>query len=73
MALTQTDLDALDKAIAGAELTVELEGRRVTYRSTSDLISARAHVATQLAAANMKGSVPRRGTFQVRFTTSRGY
>lgn len=73
MALTQTDLDNLDAAIAAAELTVEVNGRRVTYRSTADLIRARQHVADTLAAGTTQGSVSRRGTFAVRFTTARGY
>lgn len=45
MALTQSDLDALDRAIASAELTVTVDGRSVTYRSISDLKKARDHVA----------------------------
>lgn len=45
MALTQTDLDALDTAIASGELTVRLADRLVTYRSIPELIQARAHVA----------------------------
>jgi hypothetical protein len=52
MALSQTDLDALDAAIAGAVLTVEIDGRRVTYRSTSELMSARAHVASVIQSAS---------------------
>ena len=51
MALTQTDLDALDRAIAGAELTVTVDGKSVTYRSISDLKRAREHVAGVIAAA----------------------
>lgn len=45
MALTQTDIDALDKAIAGAELTVAVDGKSVTYRSISELKRAREHIA----------------------------
>ena len=45
MALSQTDLDALDTAIASAELEVEIEGRRVKYRSTNELLRARQHVS----------------------------
>jgi len=70
MALTQTDLDALDAAIATSELEVELEGRRVRYRSISELLAARAHVASVLA-GNTAGGATRR-SFQYRFTTSRG-
>ncbi|SDV47923.1 phage head-tail joining protein, partial [Chitinasiproducens palmae] len=44
MALTQTDLDALDQAIASGVLTCELDGQRVTYQSTDQLMRARAFV-----------------------------
>lgn len=67
MALTQSDLDALDTAIASSELEVEIEGRRVRYRSTDDLMRARAHVATML----QSGSRPKRLTFRPTFTTQR--
>ena len=69
MALTQTDLDALDSAIATSELEVQMDGRRVIYRSTAELIQAREHVAGILRTA---APVARRGSFQFRFTTSRG-
>lgn len=67
MALTQNDLDALDAAIAAAELEVQLEGRRVKYRSTDELLKARAHVAEVLAA----GQRPARGSYRWHFTTQR--
>lgn len=69
MALTQSDLDALDSAIASNELRVEFDGRMVIYRSIPELISARAHVASVLAAATRPA---RTGGFRFRFTTSRG-
>jgi hypothetical protein len=69
MALTQTDLDALDSAIATSELEVQMDGRRVKYRSTAELIQAREHVAGILRAA---APVARRSSFQFRFTTFRG-
>jgi hypothetical protein len=49
MALTQTDLDALDRAIASAELTVTWNGKTVTYRSIAELTRARNHVASVIA------------------------
>ena len=49
MAYTQTDLDSLDTAIAGAQLAVRMGDRLVTYRSIDELIKARAHVAGVLA------------------------
>lgn len=48
MAITQADLDRIDSAIATAELSVEIDGRRVTYRSTADLLTARKHIADLL-------------------------
>jgi hypothetical protein len=74
MALSQSDLDALDAAIASSELEVELDGRRVRYRSTADLLAARRHVATVLAdAAAATASGTRRGSaFRFVLTTARG-
>ena len=51
MAFTQTQLDALDEAIGTGELEVEYEGRRIRYRSISELMQARSHVAAMLAQA----------------------
>jgi hypothetical protein len=45
MALSQSDLDRLDSAIASAELRVEVDGRSITYRDINQLKEARAHVA----------------------------
>ncbi|TDY35096.1 hypothetical protein [Janthinobacterium sp. 75] len=69
MALTQTDLDALDHAIASNEVEVEMDGRRVKYKSTSELITARNHVAALVRAAAPQQP---RSSFRFRFTTSRG-
>jgi len=70
MALSQSDLDALDAAIARSELEVELEGRRVRYRSISELIAARGHIATVIAQGTSGNA--RRRSFQYTFTTQRG-
>lgn len=52
MAFTQTQLDALDEAIAGGVLTVRsADGRLVTYQNMADLMKARDLVASSLAAA----------------------
>jgi hypothetical protein len=69
MALTQTDLDNLDSAIASSELEVEVDGRRVKYRSTAELLAARKHVASVILSASPS---TRTGGFRFRFTTSRG-
>jgi hypothetical protein len=74
MALTQSDLDALDTAIAGAELEVEVDGRRVKYRSIDELQKARSHVASVLAGSSAAAAGPggSGAFFRPRFTTSRG-
>lgn len=40
MAFQQSDLEALERAIASGELTVTSNGRSVTYRSMRDLQAA---------------------------------
>lgn len=70
MAHTQTDLDAIKAAIASGEQSVEIAGRKVVYRSIDDLRKARDDIAAELAAATTTRSA-RRGTFAVRFATSR--
>lgn len=68
MAVTQTDIDALDSAIAKSELRVEIEGRSVTYRDIDQLIAARKHLAGVVAGSTS----PQRRVFQYRMTTARG-
>jgi arginase family enzyme len=55
MALTQADLDRLDRAIASGTLTVEVAGRRITYQSVDALLTARSHVAKQVAGVGPQG------------------
>ncbi|ROR25152.1 hypothetical protein EC845_1192 [Comamonas sp. BIGb0124] len=43
-AITQDDIDNLDKAIASGELTVTTRNGTVTYRSISELKDARTHL-----------------------------
>jgi hypothetical protein len=69
MSITSADLDALDRAIASAELEVDIDGRRVRYRSTQELIAARAHLASVLATQQ---SGRRRASYQYQMTTARG-
>lgn len=72
MAHTQADLDAIKAAIASGEQSVEVAGRKVVYRSVDDLRKARDDIATELAsAATASTSAVRRGSFAVRFATSR--
>jgi hypothetical protein len=47
----ETEIAALEAALAAGELTVESDGDRVTYRSTTDLLSALAYYRDKAAAA----------------------
>lgn len=69
MAISQTDIDALDAAIVSGALSVEFDGRKVTYQNTAQLIAARAHAA-QVISGSVRRTVPY--IFGFRFTTSRG-
>lgn len=48
---TITQLEAIEAAIASGELTVEYDGKRVTYRSMDDLRSARDMIRGDLVAS----------------------
>jgi len=50
MAFTTADLASIDAALTSGELSVEVQGRRVVYRSVDELIKARATVDTLLKA-----------------------
>lgn len=53
MAFTQSQLDALDEAIAGGVLTVRTaDGKLVTYQDMAALLKARDLVASSLAASS---------------------
>lgn len=54
MAFTQSDIDALDRAISSGELSVTSNGRTVTYRNIADLLTARGYAAQQVAAATAR-------------------
>jgi hypothetical protein len=58
MAFTQQNLDAIEKAISTGTLSVEYNGKRVTYRSMSDLLKARDVIKAELA-KQQPGSAPR--------------
>jgi len=55
MAITQIDLDRLERALMSGTLTVEYDGSRVTYASVAELKSAIAYAKSALSAAT--GSV----------------
>lgn len=53
MALTSTDLDAINRAIASGELSVRSSnGVQVTYRSVDELIKARDLILADISAAS---------------------
>lgn len=58
MAFTQQNLDAIENAIATGTLSVEYNGKRVTYRSMSDLMRARDVIKSELA-KQQPASAPR--------------
>lgn len=74
MAFQQSDLDNITAALGASELTVEVEGRRVTYRSLKDLQTQRALIAAELSAAASASAsaTTRRGSYRVTFATHRG-
>jgi hypothetical protein len=53
MAVTQADLDSLDRALASGELQVVIDGRSTTYRSVDDLLKARATLARMIEGASV--------------------
>lgn len=55
MAYTQTQLDAVETAIASGELRVSFNGREVVYRSIDDLLKARNTIKAALQAS---GTMP---------------
>jgi hypothetical protein len=68
---TQSDLDAINAAIASGELTVRSsDGKQVTYRSMDELLKARQTIEGDLAANRTQQRV-RTGRFV--FTTLRGF
>jgi hypothetical protein len=52
MAFTQSDLDAINAAIASGSLSVSFSDRTITYRSINSLIKAKSHIAAELAASS---------------------
>lgn len=51
MAWTQTDLDAIETAIASGTLRVQFADRSVEYRSITELLKARDAIKNNLGAA----------------------
>lgn len=72
MAFTTTDLSNIDQAIATGELLVEVDGRKVVYRSIADLKTARALIVDQIAAAQRTATGTQRSAYRFTFSTQRG-
>jgi len=53
MAFTKDDVDAIDAGIASGELTVEIDGRKVSYRSIPELKRAKAHILENLSVSEL--------------------
>lgn len=70
MAFSQTDLDAVNAAIASGELTVRHNGREVTYRSIDDLQKAKRTIEAELAT---QSGLRVGGSFRYTFQTGRGF
>ena len=70
MAVTQTDIDALNAAIASGEKQVALGAQQVTYRSISELIVARNELQRQMDAQT---PVPVKSRQTKLFHAGRGY
>lgn len=60
MAFTQTDLTAIDAAIASGELTVRTaDGKLVTLRSMGELLQARAAINAEITSTSAPRMYPR--------------
>lgn len=54
MAYSQTDIDALDKAIASGARRVQIQGRSVEYRSVDEMLKAKAVMVRELSTATRR-------------------
>lgn len=57
MAITQTQIDALESALLSGELMVRYDGKQIQYRSIAELRSALAYARAQLAQSTAQGPV----------------
>jgi len=55
---TLSQLNALDAAIASGQLSVNYDGKSITYRSVGDLMKARELVRSELIATGQLGAAP---------------
>jgi hypothetical protein len=73
MAVTQTDIDALNRAIASGTRSVTIGGQTVIYNTTESLIKARNDLQAQLSAQNSKASGSRKPKQMLLFQNGRGF
>lgn len=69
MAITQDDLDKLDKKIAGARRRIRVDGREIENQTLSEMLKARAVLVADLAKENAKNR--RRTSYRAR--TKKGW
>jgi hypothetical protein len=69
MPFTTADLASVDAAIASGELSVEVAGKRVTYRQMHELEKARQMIASDIAAQSAQ--VQHGAAYRVTFATHR--
>lgn len=70
MAVTQSDIDNLNTAIASGTRSVTLGGQTITYNTTASLIAARDDLMKQLKLLNRKN---RRNRQTMVYQNGRGY
>lgn len=58
MAFTLNQLNALEAALASGQLSVNYDGKSVTYRSVGDLMQARNLIRGELIAAGLLSASP---------------
>lgn len=73
MAVSQSDIDALNAAIASGERMVVLNGQSVTYRSISDLIAARNDLQKQIEDQQYRAAGKTRSKRAYAYHAGRGF
>lgn len=71
--VTQLDVDALNQALANGEKQVVIDGQSVTYRTISDLISARNDLQELLNRQTAAANDNRRPKRSMLYYAGRGY
>lgn len=69
MAFTTDDLARIERAMATGELEVELDGKRIKYRSITELTTARNNIRAELIAS---GGLASSGTARSYASFSKG-